>query len=148
MGDRTAGLNPPTDHKFVQSTLEGPNLSLGDRWIPEDPISLEIVGTLWVNFASSSSLRYLRSLILLLLGYEEFLSVGELHSLKVGVIYILDDHMAISVRKRKNGKYGEGHTVYFAKSGKVTCPVTTTRRLLVHLTGSSSATPLIRTIVR
>ena len=56
--------------------------------------------------------------------------------------------MAISVRKRKNGKYGEGHTVYFAKSGKVTCPVTTTRRLLVHLTGSSSATPLIRTIVR
>lgn len=52
--------------------------------------------------------------------------------------------MAISVRKRKNDQYREGHTAYIAKSGKVTCPVTTARKLLVHLTGSSSETPLIR----
>ena len=56
--------------------------------------------------------------------------------------------MTISVRKRKNDHYREGHTVYIAKSGKVTCSVTTTRRLLVHLTGSISETPLIRKIVK
>ena len=58
------------------------------------------------------------------------------------------DHMTISVRKRKNDHYREGHIVYIAKSGKVICPVTMTRRLLVHLTGSSSETPLIRKIVK
>ena len=56
--------------------------------------------------------------------------------------------MAVSVRKRKNNQSREGHTIYIAKSGKVTCSVTTTRRLLVHLTGSSSETPLIKKIVK
>ena len=45
-------------------------------------------------------------------------------------------------------RYREGHTVYIAKTRKVTCSVTTTRRLLVHLTGSSSETPFIRKIVK
>ena len=87
-------------------------------------------------------------LVFLLIGYAGFLRVVELYSLKVGDISILDDNMAISVRKRKNDQYREGHTVYIAKSGTVTCPVTTTRRPLAYLTGSSPETPLIRTIVK
>ena len=68
---------------------------------------------------------------------QGFLCVDKLHSLKVGDTSILDDHMAISVRKRIKDQYREGHTVYIAKSGKVTCPVATARRVVVHLTGSS-----------
>ena len=145
---RTAGLNSPTDHPVVQSTLEGAKRKLGRPVNPKEPISLELVETLCVNYASSSSLRHLRFLVILLLGYAGFLRVDELHSLRVGDISIVDDHMAISVRKRKNDQYREGHTVYIAKSGKVTCPVTTTGKLLDHLSGSSSETPLVRRIVK
>ena len=125
---RTATLNSPTDNPLVQWTPEGANLKLGRPVNPKDPISLELVGTLCVNYAFSSSLWYIRFVVFLLLGYAGFLRVGELHSLK--------------------DQYREGHTVHIAKSGKVTCPVTTIRRILVHLTGSSSETPLIRAIVK
>ena len=64
-------------------------LRLGRPLISKDPISLELVGKLCVNYASSSSLGHLRFLVFLLLGYAGFLRVDELHSLKVGDISLL-----------------------------------------------------------
>ena len=46
---RTAGLNSPTDHPVVQSTLEGAKRKLGRPVNPKEPISLELVGSLCVN---------------------------------------------------------------------------------------------------
>ena len=62
---------------------------LGRPLNSKDPISLELVGKLCVNYASSSSLGHLRFLVFLLLGYAGFLRVDELHSLKVGDISLL-----------------------------------------------------------
>ena len=64
-------------------------LKLGQPLNSKDPISLELVGKLCVNYASSSSLGHLRFLVFLLLGYAGFLRVDELHSLKVGDISLL-----------------------------------------------------------
>lgn len=55
---RTAGLNSPTDHPVVQSTLEGAKRKLVRPVNPKEPISLELVETLCVNYTSSSSLRH------------------------------------------------------------------------------------------
>ena len=76
-----AGLNSPADYAL--------ELKLGRPLNSKDPISLGLVGKLCVNYASSSSLRHLRSLVFLLLRYAGFLRVDELHSLKVGDISLL-----------------------------------------------------------
>ena len=76
-----AGLNSPTDYAL--------ELKLGRPFNSKDPISLELVGKICVNYASSSSLRHPRFLVFLLLGYAGFLRVDELHSLRVGDISLL-----------------------------------------------------------
>lgn len=47
-------------------------LKLGRPLNSKDPISLELVGKLCVNYASSPSLGHLRFLVFLLLGYAGF----------------------------------------------------------------------------
>ena len=73
-----AGLNSPADYAL--------QLKLGRPLNSKDPISLELVGKLCVNYASSSSLGHLRFLVFLLHDYAGFLRVDELHSLKAGDI--------------------------------------------------------------
>ena len=48
----------------------------------------------------------------------------------------------------KNDQHREGHTAVFARSGKVTCPVAVTERLVKILPQSSSAFPLVRKIMK
>ena len=76
-----AGLNSPADYA-LEPKLRRPLNS-------KDPISLELVGKLCVNYASSSSLGHPRFLVFLLLRYAGFLRVDELHSLKVRDISLL-----------------------------------------------------------
>ena len=57
--------------------------------------------------------------------------------------------MSIYVAKRKNDQYREGHTSYLARSGKSTCPVTITEKILKVLPQSSpSSCPLVRRIIK
>ena len=56
--------------------------------------------------------------------------------------------MSIYVSKRKNDQYREGNTILLAKSGKSTCQVSVTVRLLKCLKGSSPKSPLLRCIVK
>ena len=48
----------------------------------------------------------------------------------------------------KNDQHSEGHTAFLARSGKVTCPVAVTERLVKLLPQSSSAFPLVRRIMK
>ena len=56
--------------------------------------------------------------------------------------------MTIYVAKRKNDQYREGHTSYLARSGKFTCPVSVTEKILKVLPQSSKSFPLVRRIVK
>ena len=56
--------------------------------------------------------------------------------------------MSVYVPQRKNDQYREGHTAFLARTGKVTCPVAVTKRLIKLLPQSSSAFPLVRSIVK
>ena len=48
----------------------------------------------------------------------------------------------------KSDQHGEGHTAFLARSGKVTCPVAVTERLVKLLPQSSSAFPYVRRIMK
>ena len=48
-------------------------------------------------------------------------------------ISIFSDHMSIFCPKRKNDQRSQGHFFYFARSGKITCPVSITEKMLSKL---------------
>ena len=48
----------------------------------------------------------------------------------------------------KNDQHREGHTAVLARSGKITCPVALTERLVKILPQSSPAFPLVRKIMK
>ena len=58
------------------------------------------------------------------------------------------DHKSVNVPQHENDQHREGHTTFLAKSGKVTCPVAVTERLIKLLPKPSSAFPLVRRIVK
>ena len=57
-------------------------------------------------------------------------------------------HMSIYVVKRKNDQYWEGPTSYLARSGKSTCPVSITGRIIKVLSQSNPLYLLVRRIVK
>ena len=62
--------------------------------------------------------------------------------------YIVIICQFIYMPQRKNDQHWEGHTAFLARTGKVTCPVAVTERLIKLLPQSSSAFPLVRRIVK
>ena len=58
--------------------------------------------------------------------------------------------MSVNMPQRKNDQHWEGHIAFLARSGKVTCPVAVTERLIKLLPQSSSAhaSPLVRRTIK
>ena len=78
--------------------------------------------TLILN-TTSASLADTRFLFILLVGYADVFRITKILSLRVKDIIILDDFMKISLIKRKNDQYRNGHISVLAMSRKPTCPV-------------------------
>ena len=55
--------------------------------------------------------------------YAGFMRVSELLKVKLKDIKFFQTHMEISVPKRKNDQYREGHVVNISRTGIITCPV-------------------------
>ena len=84
-----------------------------------------------------------------LVGYAGLFRISELLSVKIKEITTFHEGMSIFVSKRKNDQFREGHTSIIARSGKVSCPVSITERLLVLLASpKESCSPVLRRIVR
>ncbi|KAK3730968.1 hypothetical protein QZH41_019579, partial [Actinostola sp. cb2023] len=138
----------PTDHSVVKSCLEGAKRRLGRPVQPKEPLSLDLVVKICDKDVGSSVLSDIRFLGALSIGYGGFLRVDEIQALKVEDIAIFKDHMSITIHKRKNDQFREGHTILLARSGKTTCPVSITAKLLELLEVYSPSYPLIRRIVK
>ena len=85
---------------------------------------------------------------MLLVGFYGFFHIDEINSFRLKDVIINSDHMSIYVAKRKNDQYREGHTSYLARSGKSTCPVTITEKILKVLPQSSPSRLLVRRIIK
>ena len=77
-----------------------------------------------------------------------FFHIGEIRNIALRDVSIHSDHMSVYLPQRKNDQYREGHTAFLARTGKVTCPVAVTERLIKLLPQSSSAFPLVCRIVK
>ena len=147
---KIAGLASPTEHPTVIAAAEGARRKLSKPVQPKQPLDLETVVKVAQYYNTAlASLADIRFLFVFLVGYAGLFRVSELLSVKIKDITIVHDSMSIFVSKRKNDQFREGHTSIIARSGKVSCPVSITERLLVLLASpKESCSPVLRRIVR
>ena len=146
---KLAGLSEsPTDHPVVKMAVEGAKRSLAKPIKPKEALFLRLIQDIACHYHSTDTLAVVRFLFIVLVGYAGFLRADELLNLQVSDITIFYAYMSIHVPERKNDKYRQGHTVSIARSGKVTCPVSITEKLLNLLPpGSNKQLPILRRIV-
>lgn len=137
----------PTSHPLVSSSLEGARRKLARPVRPKEPLSVSLVQQIVDHYTASTSLAVIRFLFVLLVGFAGFFRMDELRKLVLKDIVFHADYMSVYIPKRKNDQFREGHTSIISSSGKATCPVAITRRLVGLLPQSSSSFPLIRRIV-
>ena len=147
---KIAGLESPTEHPTVIAAAEGARRKLSKPVQPKQPLDLETVVKVAQYYNTAlASLADIRFLFVFLVGYAGLFRISELLSVKIIDITIVHDGMSIFVSKRKNDQFREGHTSIIARSGKVSCPVSITERLLVLLASpKESCSPVLRRIVR
>ena len=101
------------------------------------------------HYSSRDSLASIRFLFVLLVGYAGFFRIDELQNMMLKDVNIFSDHMSVFTPKRKNDQFREGHTSFLAKSGKATCPVAITEKLVKLLpTSNYPRVPLVRHIIK
>ena len=145
----TAGIQDcPTNNPIVKSSLEGAKRRLSRPVQPKQPLTLDLVTKLCERYCCSSSLADIRFLFILLISYAGFFRVDELQKIRIEDVTLSAEHMSVRIPKRKNDQYREGHESFLARSGKMTCPVSITEKLLDLLKGSDPSSPLIRRIVK
>lgn len=148
-GHRLAGMDSPTDHSLVKSVIEGARRKLARPIKPKEPLCTDIVAEITKDLNTpNASLADIRFLFILLVGYAGIFRVSEILNIRVKDIEIFDSHMTISVDKRKNDQYRRGHVSTIARSGKPTCPVGITEKILSLLPDDkNSPYPVVRRIV-
>ena len=75
----------------------------------------------------------LRLLFIVLVGYAGYLRISEVLSMKINHIQIMPEGMSIFLPTRKNDQFRAGSTIHIARTGRSTCPVVITERLLEAL---------------
>ncbi|XP_068734134.1 integrase/recombinase xerD homolog [Montipora capricornis] len=144
-----AGLEScPVSNPLVKSALEGAKRKLARSVRPKEPLSVDTIQAIADFCSSDISLAVLRFLSILVVGFYGFFRIDEINSFRLHDIIVDTDHMTIYVAKRKNDQYREGHTSYLARSGKSTCLVSITEKILKVLPRSSKSFPIVRRIVK
>ena len=148
-GHRMAGVESPSDHPLVKSVIEGARRKLARPIRPKEPLPNNVLMDIAENLHSSSSLADIRFLFILLVGYAGVFRISETLNIRVQDIQIFDSHMTISVKKRKNDQYRRGHVSTIARSGKCSCPVAITEKIISLLPDDiDSCHPVVRRIVK
>lgn len=146
---KLCALPPPTDHPIVKGALSGAKRMLAKPLSPKQPLSLELVQRVALAHGCNNSLASIRFLFVLLVGYAGFFRIDELRKLTVRNVSVTETHMSIYITQRKNDQYRDGHTSLIARSGKATCPVGITERLLKSFPQDSDANaPFVRRIIK
>ena len=150
-GHRMAGLPSPTNHSTVTGVLEGARWKLAKPVRPKEPLSEEALHNICEQYNNNNAtLEIVRFLFIGIIGYSSLLRISGFLSIRLSDIVITEPFMSISIPKRKEDQHREGHISVLAGSGKVTCPVSITERLVSLLPSQdkSSPFPIVRRIVK
>ena len=142
---KLAGFESPTFHPVVRAALEAGRRAVGKPVSPKEPLTLDLIQSLAEFYnRPEAKLEQIRFLFTVLVGYAGFMRMDEILSVRCIDISFGETFMTILVPKRKNDQHREGHKVDVAFSGKISCPVLITKRLLSLLPNSEgSCAPLI-----
>ena len=84
-----------------------------------------------VHKFGSGNLSELQVTCLISIGFAAFLCWDDLKDLRRGDLLITNDHMSISLAKRKNDQFREGSFILVACSCSSSCPVAVIERFLL-----------------
>ena len=146
---KLAGFESPTFHPVVRAALEAGKRAVGKPVSPKEPLTLDLIQSLAEFYnRPEAKLDQIRFLFTVLIGYAGFMRMDEILSVRCIDISFGEAFMSIFIPKRKNDQHREGHTVDVAFSGKISCPVLITKRLLSLLPNSEdSCAPIVRRII-
>ena len=126
-----ACLLSPSHHPLVKQLLEACTRILGT--CPNNrkmPITADQVKEVVRKFGSGN-LSELKITCLISIGFAAFLRSDDLKDLRRCNLLITDDHMSISLAKRKNDQFREGCSILVARIHSSPCPVTVMERFLL-----------------
>ena len=136
------------DHPIVTSSAEGARRRLARPVQPKEPISEHMLLEIAERYNTpSASLLALRFLFILLIGYFGLFRINEILRIRPCDIQISDLHLSIFISSRKNDQHRDGHTSILARSGKITCPVSITEKIMPS-THKSQMAPIVGRVVK
>ena len=150
-GHKLAALASPVDHPIVTSAAEEARRRLARPVQPKEPISEHMLLEIAERYNTpSASILALRFLFILLIGYFGLFRMNEILRIRPCDIQISDSHLSIFISSRKNEQHRDGHTSILARSGKITCSVSITEKIMSLLpsTHKSQMAPIVRIVVK
>lgn len=131
---KLAGVSSPTDHCLVKQVLEACKRLLGRPIEGKQALDVDLVVRVAKKFNTPiASLSNLRICFIFVIAFAGLMRCDEIIQVTRKHVSLFSDHMTIFCPRRKNDQRSQGHTFYFARSDKVSCPVTITEKLLVKL---------------
>ena len=129
-----SGVPSPTEHIMVQQVVESCKRLLGKPVVGKESLNVDILVKVVEKFNSSfASLSNLRICFIFVLAFAGLMRCNEIIQVQRKHVHVFPDHMTIFCPRRKNDQHSRGHTIYFARSGKISCPVSITEKLLSKL---------------
>jgi len=129
-----AGASSPTECSLVKHVLEATKRLLGKPVQGKQSVDVDFVTKVAENFNTpQASISNLRTCFIFIIAFAGLMRCDEVTRINRSHISIFSDHMSIFCPKRKNYQRSQGHFFYFARSGKITCPVSITEKMLSKL---------------
>jgi hypothetical protein len=133
-------------HTLVKQVLASAKRILARPVVRKDPILPSHIRTLFdLHFKPDMSLDTLQTLTFIVVGFSGFLRFDDLVQIKFEDLEFHSDYCKIFMSKRKNDQYRAGSFVFLARSGKITCPVSTLEQFVAK-SQLSLGLPLFRKI--
>ena len=129
-----AGASSPTESSLVKQVLEASKRLLGKPVQGKQSVDVDLVTKVAEKFNTpQASISNLRTCFIFIIAFAGLMGCDEVIHINRSHISIFSDHMSIFCPKRKNDQRSQGHFFYFARSGKITCPVSITEKMLSKL---------------
>jgi site-specific recombinase XerD len=118
-----AGLESPTAHKLVRSTMQGIRRELGTAPKRKAPATVDRL-TMMVAHADPATVKGLRDRALLLFGFASAMRRSELVGLDLDDVEHTERGLLVTLRRSKTDQEGQGHqrAIPFGRNPKL-CPV-------------------------
>lgn len=129
-----SGVPSPTESVMVKQVVEACKRVAGGPVKGKDPLDLDVITRVCEKYHSvGCSLSNLRICFIFVIAFAGLMRCDEIIHITRRDISMFSDHMTLFCPKRKNDQYRRGHTVFIARSNKITCPVDITEKLLCCL---------------